>query len=74
MSDPDAQLLERFNPLDVAFQLTAAPEHGDLTVAGQTSPVAAGTACALSASALPCPLAYQEVSGMLQVQHCMGRG
>ena len=43
--DPDAQLLERFNPLDVSFQLTAAPQHGNLTVAGHTSPVAADTAC-----------------------------
>ena len=44
--DPDAQLLERFDPLQVTFQLTTAPQHGDLTVAGQTSPVAADTACA----------------------------
>ena len=44
--DPDAQLLERFDPLAVTFQLTTAPQHGDLTVAGHTSPVAADTACA----------------------------
>ncbi len=45
-SSPDPLLLERFDPLAVTFQLTAAPQHGKLTVAGQTSPVAAGTACA----------------------------
>lgn len=47
-SDPDPQLLERFDPLAVTFQLTSAPLHGDLTVAGKTSPVAADSACAFA--------------------------
>ncbi len=47
-SDPDPQLLERFDPLAVTFQLTSAPLHGVLTVAGKTSPVAADSACAFA--------------------------
>lgn len=68
--DPDAQLLERFDPLDVTFQMTTAPQHGDLTVAGHTSPVAADTACALPAFALP---AFLPKTRSLQMQHCMRR-
>ena len=68
--DPDAQLLERFDPLAVTFQLTTAPQHGDLTVAGHTSPVTADTACAWPAPALPGLLPDIRI---LHMQHCMRR-
>lgn len=64
---PDPLLLERFNSLDVTFQLTTPPLGGELTVASQTSPVAANTACAARfetaalATEIECRTAYRTV-------------